>query len=232
MKKVLVCVLLLGAAILAHSSALAVGATPEPDAFGVGAGQASSASPSAEVSELPTVHILPDSPLYFLKTIKENTQLLVTRSDAGQADLVLKFAQKRLAEALKVAEKGKIHISEKLLDAFGKDVETAQQKIREARARGEKTYNLLVELQKTIIYQKSVIEKLQGEVDFYSSGVGERIEALNSFLVEIDQDLGDSYTEATKSGKISAKDRSEGLNIFDWLKGLFGKRKILSPIAE
>ncbi len=188
-------------------------------------------TPSAEVSELPSVHILPDNPLYFLKTIKEKAQLLATRESSSEAGLLLGFAQKRLSEALKVAEKGKIHISEKLFEAFGKDIEAAQEKIKEARARGEKTYNLLVELQKTVAYQKSVIEELQGEAEFYQGEVGERVGALNAFLVQVDQDLG----EATISGKITPAPK-KGLGIFDWLKGffegLFGKKEILKPLAE
>ncbi len=116
---------------------------------------------SAEVLELPNVNILPDNPLYFLKTIKEKIQLLVTRNTSAQADLLLDFSQKRLAEAMKVAEKGKVHISEKLLDAFGKDIEVAQEKITLAKTRGEQTRDLLLKLQETVAYQKSVVEKLE-----------------------------------------------------------------------
>ncbi len=178
-------------------------------------------SPSTSIGELPTVHILPDNPLYFLKTIKEKVQLLVTRKTSSQADLLLDFSQKRLAEAIKVAEKGKIHISEKLFEAFGEDIAAAQEKIRKAKEEGETTYNLLVELQKTIAYQKSVIEKLGGQAA-----------QLSSFLVEIDQSL-----EATESasGGPSATTRGKiqpGPVIFDWIRGLFGKKEILKPLVE
>lgn len=120
---------------------------------------AAEATPSAD--DLPIVHILPDNPLYFLKTLKEKAQLLVTRNTSSQANLLLDFSQKRLAEALKVAEKGKVHISEKLLEAFGQDVKMAQEKIKEAKEKGGKTYDLLVKLQETIAYQKSVVERLE-----------------------------------------------------------------------
>jgi hypothetical protein len=211
--------------ILLHSGILfagnevyaAVEATPAPSAAGGGAGQAPSATSSAEVSELPVVHILPDNPLYFLKTVKEKIQLLIARSASSQADLILDFSQKRLAEALKVAEKGKIHISEKLLTAFGQDIKTAQEKIKEAKERGEKTYNLLVELQKTVAYQKSVIEEL-----------GDQAEQLGSFLVEIDEGLG----EATESGKMQTRQPEKGLGILDWIRGLLGKKEILKPLVR
>ncbi len=163
-------------------------------------------TPSAGVLELPNVRILPDNPLYFLKTIKEKVQLLVTRNTSAQANLLLDFSQKRLAEALKVAEKGKVHISEKLFEAFGQDIKTAQEKIAAAKASGERTYELLVKLQETVVYQKEVIEELQ---------------------IEFDQGLG-----ATESGKMSPVKKPSGPGIIDWVRGLFGRKEILSPLAE
>ena len=219
MKKILIlvnCILLCSSILLAQNEVLAVETTTSA---------IPSATPSAVVSteELPVVHILPDNPLYFLKTIKEKIQMMFTRNTSNQADLLLDFAQKRLAEALKVAEKGKVHISEKLFEAFGRDIETAQEKIAAVKASGERTYGLLVKLQETVAYQKSVVEELQ----------------LDSFLVKIDQGLG----EATESGGASYEATppvalAEGgkigrrLGIFDWLKGLFGKKEILSPLVR
>jgi len=188
---------------------------------------------SAQISNLPTVHILPDNPLYFLKTIKERVQLLLTSNASNEANLLLSFSQKRLAEALKVAEKGKVHISEKLFEAFGKDIEAAQKKIKGVKERGQHTYGLLIELQKTIAYQKSVVEELQGEADFYSSEVGERVEALNSFLVKIDEDLSEATGSASGGPPAVPYGRmKERQGIFDWLRGLFGKKEILRPLAE
>ena len=156
------------------------------------------------------VHLLPDNPLYFLKTIKEKVQLLVTRSTSGQADLLLTFSQKRLVEAQKVAEKGKVHISEKLLAAFGKDIETAQEKIKEAREKGEETRDLFLKLQKVVAYQKEMTDNLH----------------LDALLVQIDESL-----TATESGKIK-QPAPGGLEIFDWLRNMFGKKEILSPLVR
>jgi len=192
---------LCSAEVLAQKPVLAVESTPSAT---------SSASPldfarggSVQVSNLPAVRILPDNPLYFLKTLKEKVQLLVTRNTSDQATLLLNFSQKRLAEALKVAEKGKPYISEKLLDVFGKDIEAAQQKINQAKMRGEQTRDLFLKLQETVAYQKSVVEKLG---------------------IEIDQTATPS---AVTHGRIQ-----QGLGIFDWLRSLFGKKEILKPLAE
>ena len=196
------CILLHSSILLAQNEVSAVEST-------------SSTSPSAEL-RLPTVHLLPDNPLYFLKTLKEKVQMVFTRDTSNQANLLLDFAQKRLAEAVRVAEKGKGHISEKLFESFGQDIKAAQGKIAEVKDRGEKTYGLLVRLQETVIYQKEVIEELR------------EVTELDSFLVEVDQELG----EATESGRMSVGDGAKGPGIFDWLRGLFGKKEILSPIAR
>jgi len=210
MKKALIliianCVLLHSSVLLAQKPLFAVETT-------------TSATPSAAVSteELPAVRLLPDNPFYFLKTLKEKIQLAFARGASAQADLLLDFSQKRLAEALRVAEKGKVHISEKLFEAFGKDIEMAQEKIATAKAKGERTYGLLVKLQETVVYQKEIVGELQEEV-----------EGLEPFLVEVPQEL----EQATESGRMPVG-RSKGPGIIDWLKGLFGKKEILSPLAR
>lgn len=179
------------------------------------------ATAAADVSELPAVHILPDNPLYFLKTLKEKFQLIATRSSSGQADLFLNFAQNRLAEALKVTEKGKVHISEKLFAAFGQDIDAAQKKIEEAQRQGEQTRDILLKLQQTVDYQRAVLVKMQADVQIRSSEVQARVEVLNDLLVRLDQSLG----EASDSGKIET--RSPG-----WLQNLFGQKEVLRPLVR
>lgn len=119
-----------------------------------------SATLSADLNRLPAVHLLPDNPLYFIKTLKEKAQLLITRNAKSQADLLLGFSQERLAEAVEVAEKGKIHIGEKLLVAYGEDLEKAQTAIETAKAAGEQTHNLLIKLKQTTDYYQSVLNRV------------------------------------------------------------------------
>jgi len=190
-----------------------------------------SATPSAEISNLPVVHLLPDNPFYFLKTLKEKFQLLITPDASRQANLLLSFAQKRLAEALEVSQKGKIHISEKLFKAFGQDIKLAQEKIAQAKATGEQTRNLLAKFSETVAYQKAVLEKIREEASSRSEEVRSRVEALSSFLVQLD---GVELPEATESGKIEGRlpKKPSGLGIGDWLRGLFGREELLSPLGN
>jgi hypothetical protein len=189
------------------------------------------ATAAANVSGLPAVSLLPDNPLYFLKTLKENIQLTITRSSSGQANLLLDFAQKRLAEALKVTEKGKVHISEKLFAAFGRDIEAAKEKIGEAKRQGEQTRGLLIKLQQTVDYQRAVLEKMQEEAQQRSEEVQARIEVLNDLLVQVEETL----EEASDSGKIDTRlpKKASGLGVWDWLQSLFiSQKKILRPLAN
>ena len=49
---------------------------------------------------------LPDSPLYRVKLATEAVQLAFTRSDLGKAELYARFADRRVEEIVKMAEKG------------------------------------------------------------------------------------------------------------------------------
>jgi hypothetical protein len=56
---------------------------------------------------LPYPGILPDHPLYFLKMIRERVRLWLTRDALVRAELMLHYADKRVAASLSLAEKGK-----------------------------------------------------------------------------------------------------------------------------
>ena len=59
------------------------------------------------LSNLPEPGILPDSPFYFVKEIKENFQLLITFDQNRKNELEKHFAEIRLAEANKLLEKNR-----------------------------------------------------------------------------------------------------------------------------
>ena len=56
---------------------------------------------------LPYPGILPDHPLYFLKMIRDRVKLWLTRDALARAELMLHYADKRVAASLSLAEKGK-----------------------------------------------------------------------------------------------------------------------------
>lgn len=66
------------------------------------------------IYQLPYPGILPDNPLYFIKETRDSIKVFITRDNLKKADLYLNLADKHMAIALKMAEKGreKIAISE------------------------------------------------------------------------------------------------------------------------
>lgn len=51
--------------------------------------------------------ILPDHPLYFIKMLRDRVRLWMTREALSRAELMLHYADKRIAASLALAEKGK-----------------------------------------------------------------------------------------------------------------------------
>jgi hypothetical protein len=74
--------------------------------------------PSTEEAKLYTPNIQPGNPLYFGKRLVEQTQLLFTLDAKTRAKLRLNFAEKRLAEANALIEKGKIDSGLRTLSAY------------------------------------------------------------------------------------------------------------------
>jgi hypothetical protein len=59
---------------------------------------------------------MPDSPLYRVKLATETVQLAFTRSDIAKAELYARFADKRVEEIIKMAEKGKTEQVQKVTE--------------------------------------------------------------------------------------------------------------------
>jgi len=91
--------------------------------------------------------IAPDSPLYFLKTWKENIQLFFTFGAENKAKQFLRLTDIRLAEYQKMIEKGKTEIAQKVLDKYEKQLNNATQKIEELKNKGKNVESLKQKLE-------------------------------------------------------------------------------------
>jgi len=78
------------------------------------------------------VGITPDSPLYPIKRLLEEIDLLLTFDEVAKAEKLLKYAELRLAEASKMAEEGKYRYINELLNDYTKDVQMAVDLIKSA----------------------------------------------------------------------------------------------------
>lgn len=76
--------------------------------------------------------ITPDSPIYGLERMIESVQVNLTFSDEGKAELLLSFANERLAEAQIMTEKKNYKLMEKVMKAYIKTVDQANKKAEAA----------------------------------------------------------------------------------------------------
>jgi len=70
--------------------------------------------------------LTPDSPFYFLKQWVEEIQLMFTFKAENKIELLNRFAEKRIAEAQKMIEKGKTDLAEKCLNRYEKHLNKTQ----------------------------------------------------------------------------------------------------------
>jgi polyhydroxyalkanoate synthesis regulator phasin len=59
---------------------------------------------------LPYPGILPDSPFYWIKMIRDRVQLMVLKSPEKRAEKMVHYADKRLAAAVRLINKGKVQL--------------------------------------------------------------------------------------------------------------------------
>ncbi|MDD5430938.1 MAG: DUF5667 domain-containing protein [Candidatus Pacebacteria bacterium] len=113
----------------------------------VGAGIINAAETAAtSTAELPSVSLTPDSPFYFVKSIRESIQTFFTFGAENKAKQYLHLSEVRLAEYEKMLEKGKAEIAQKTLDKYKKQLDRALEKskeLSEAEAMGKVSGEIL-----------------------------------------------------------------------------------------
>lgn len=88
--------------------------------------------------------ITPDDPLYFLDKMVESIQVALTFSSDGKAELLVSFANERLAEADIMTKENKQELFLKVMDTYLNTIKEANEKIEEA-AQDEKDVTALLE---------------------------------------------------------------------------------------
>jgi hypothetical protein len=103
---------------------------------------------------------LPGSPLYGVKRATEQAQLFLVPTETGQAELHIKFAQRRLEEVQALAEiKGRV--DEEVLAAIAEETGLALEEINKAPAQDKAT--LLDKLVSLTERQQSVLKSVQAQ---------------------------------------------------------------------
>jgi len=90
----------------------------------------------AQVNDLPRPGILPDHPLYFLKSWAERIGTFFTFGDIPKAERYLALAERRLAEANALADKGELEIAQRALERYQEQLSRSLERTERARLRG------------------------------------------------------------------------------------------------
>lgn len=108
---------------------------------------------------LPDIHLTPDSPFYFLKAWKEQTQLFFAFGLENKAKQYLHLADIRLVEYQKMVEKGKTEVAQKTLEKYEKHLNHAIDKINELKQKGKDIQDVEQKLEETTSKHLEVLQK-------------------------------------------------------------------------
>jgi len=137
-------------------------------------------------SELPHIYLNPDSPFYFLKTIKEQIQLFFTFSAEKKVEQYLNLAERRLAEYQKMVEKGKTEIAEKTLSQYENWLNHAFKKLEELKNQGKNINDSYQKVEELISKHLEIIQKNLTQVpEAAKKELEKAIETLNKLLENV-----------------------------------------------
>ena len=113
--------------------------------------------------------LLPDSPLYFLKEWGRGIQSFFTLGQLKKTELEQKFANEKLIELKKLAEKGKVNsdILKKATDKYEKTIEKIKNradKIKEDAAGNENVNKFLDKFTNQQVLHEKILQKLETQV--------------------------------------------------------------------
>lgn len=127
----------------------------------------SSSPPIAAPTVLPEIDyttpypgkILPDNWLWYIKALRDRSQLLIARDNLQKAELALLFSDKRLGASLALIEKKKPDLAVSVLAKGEKYLEMAAQKEELARKSDLNTTDFLTQLATASLYHRQIIEE-------------------------------------------------------------------------
>lgn len=114
--------------------------------FPVFAEEEVSPTPTPVQYQLPYPGILPDNPLYPLKTIRDRIMIMLISDPLKKAEFDLNAADKRVSAGMYLFEKGKVAEAETVISKGENYFEDALSKATEAKKQGMHTTEIVVKL--------------------------------------------------------------------------------------
>lgn len=113
---------------------------------------------------LPEPGMLPDHPLYFIKSFAESIGTLFTFGQTARVERHLFLAERRISEVKALAEKGKPEFTEKTLERYEEHLNLALQRTERIRQRGINTDDVLSKFYETTLKHQAVLIELYEKV--------------------------------------------------------------------
>ena len=103
--------------------------------------------------------ILPDSPIWFMKVVRDRIQLFFTKDNVKRSELNLLFSDKRLVSSKILFEREKPELASSTLEKAEKYLEKAYEEEKTAREDGKDTTNLVLKIANASLKHRVEIEE-------------------------------------------------------------------------
>ena len=104
--------------------------------------------------------VLPTSPFYFIKELGRNVQMFLTFAPVDKAELKLKFANEKLAEAEKVSESSDAAATSSALDNYQKEVEKVEKYVSVLTKDNPNSERLLAKIAENNLSHQEVLNNI------------------------------------------------------------------------
>ena len=104
--------------------------------------------------------VLPTNPLYFLKEIGRNIQTAFTFNPIKKAEIRLKFANEKLAEAEKVSEAGNTTATNNALERYSKEMDKVKQYVDVLKKDNPDNQKLLEKMTENNLNHQQILNKI------------------------------------------------------------------------
>lgn len=155
------------------------------------------------LSSLPKAGILPDSPFYFFKELKEKVQLLITLDKEKKIELKKHFDEVRLSESNKLLDKNR---NTETIKIFKKNLEEYKQMAN----KNINTKIVLENISKNIIKENNI--KIKEEVTKIENEVDEKKDEIDKLIEKTDEVIKDKKQESNSLDVKNKTKDSEKIN--------------------
>ena len=168
----------------------------------------------SQVDDLPDPGMLPDNPVYFLKSWSEDIGTFFTFGEENKAERDFELSERRLSEAKALAEKGRGDMAEGVMERYEEQLDSAMQRAERARERGADMDELLERIsERTLKHQEVLADVYERVPEEAREGIERAME--NSMrgheeaLGAISQERREEVMERVESKREEARQRMD-----------------------